>query len=694
MMKRKNSKSASRKKKARNQRDYPLHLPSPQAGSSHVEEQMLVDIPAMEISPSVDSRFPSLELVLRIKESMERLSSKDYLWHWCSSGIVSLEVFMKNVIRKDASSFRDLVNNAVTEKDWENVITHDVFWTELPADPLSPAERSWMSNFACREVLKGLEEHVQNQIKSSHRYARYCSIVQSSGMGKSRLLDEFAKEHFVIPVNLRESGTRGFPPPDVVFATSLHRSTSKKQYARHILLASMSLPFVIIHPHKGCGCQPWCGDEGRPHCAFREFMSEGQRFDRVGEQRHKFYDAVVARAKKDFDDEAIATPDERNLLNAFEELRQCLCGQESSRKSTSVDIFIMFDEAHSLAKLWLNSGGLSNYIELQRALTKFSNSSLFTFFLATTGKISQSMTPHLHDSSNRIFEGGYRMPRFLKNIQHWKSHILGMCFPLRKTFIFRWGTMYDHGNFSVRNTILPLQLRNYLAMTKRLALDINSAAYVSAPSTSIREMTLEQIANHMQVCVEIGEENENIRGIAASEPILSEAASSVMRNTDFQWFNTLRRILHCFSVHIGDRGELLVAAFFTHARDMAISLKPSLPPPRCCSHFSVKDLFESLLFEKAFKSMFENTPSICPPTLATKQLKFGKVASAAHMHFNHFIKAQEKKVISHQYLLGFIARGAAVLGTNGQPDFNAIFPYLFDTMSSAKRRLASSWFKW
>jgi hypothetical protein len=138
MMKRKNSKSANRKKKARNQRDYPLHLPCPQAGSSHVEEQMLVDIPAMEISPSVDSRFPSLELVLRIKESMERLSSKDYLVLYTSfdhhyrqtsgtgapQGIVSLEVFMKNVTRKDASSFRDLVNNAVTEKDWENVITH------------------------------------------------------------------------------------------------------------------------------------------------------------------------------------------------------------------------------------------------------------------------------------------------------------------------------------------------------------------------------------------------------------------------------------------------------------------------------------------------------------------------------------------------------------------------------------------
>jgi hypothetical protein len=30
---------------------------------------------------------------------------------------------------------------------------------------------------------------------------------------------------------------------------------------------------------------------------FRQFMSEGQRFDRVGEQRENFYDTVVTRAK-------------------------------------------------------------------------------------------------------------------------------------------------------------------------------------------------------------------------------------------------------------------------------------------------------------------------------------------------------------------------------------------------------------
>ena len=51
--------------------------------------------------------------------------------------------------------------------------------------------------------LKALKTHVSQQMKMGKAYARYCSIVQSSGMGKSRLLDEFSKEHFLIPINLR-----------------------------------------------------------------------------------------------------------------------------------------------------------------------------------------------------------------------------------------------------------------------------------------------------------------------------------------------------------------------------------------------------------------------------------------------------------------------------------------------------------
>ncbi len=48
------------------------------------------------------------------------------------------------------------------------------------------------------------------QPPSSTVYAHYTALVQSSGMGKSRTVDEMAKDHFLIPINLRgakHSGT-------------------------------------------------------------------------------------------------------------------------------------------------------------------------------------------------------------------------------------------------------------------------------------------------------------------------------------------------------------------------------------------------------------------------------------------------------------------------------------------------------
>jgi hypothetical protein len=71
--------------------------------------------------------------------------------------------------------------------------------------------------------------------------------------------------------------------------------------------------------------------------------------------------------------------------------------------------------------------------------------------------------------------------------------------------------------------------------------------------------------------------------------------------------------------------------------------------------------------------MVDAKPSICPS--GVDQLTLGEVNSNARMHFNHFIKAQERKVITHRYLTAFIARGAAILGA--QPGFDTVFPYLY-----------------
>jgi hypothetical protein len=71
-----------------------------------------------------------------------------------------------------------------------------------------------MADFVDQSPLDGLQKHIIEQLALGMSpetlpppYGRYCSIIQSSGMGKSRLLDEFSKSYFLIPINLRsESG--------------------------------------------------------------------------------------------------------------------------------------------------------------------------------------------------------------------------------------------------------------------------------------------------------------------------------------------------------------------------------------------------------------------------------------------------------------------------------------------------------
>jgi hypothetical protein len=51
-------------------------------------------------------------------------------------------------------------------------------------------------------IAQVLYEYMQSH-NNPDLYARILAIVQSSGMGKSRMIDELSKSYFVIPLNLR-----------------------------------------------------------------------------------------------------------------------------------------------------------------------------------------------------------------------------------------------------------------------------------------------------------------------------------------------------------------------------------------------------------------------------------------------------------------------------------------------------------
>jgi hypothetical protein len=148
--------------------------------------------------------------------------------------------------------------------------------------------------------------------------------------------------------------------------------------------------------------------------------------------------------------------------------------------------------------------------------------------------------------------------------------------------------------------------------------------------------------------------------------------------------NALTRVLSGFCINQGDRGELLVSALFTCARDLVVQSKSPLHRDQLCHSFTVKDLFSRLFSDSAFDSVSAAMPSLCHSKAAQP---FGEVFDKAYMHFNHFIKPQEQKLLSRGYLLLYLARGAAALGANCQPGFDAVYPFIYGSTELVRNRV-------
>ena len=172
----------------------------------------------------------------------------------------------------------------------------------------SAITQSWFAPFVGRDALDALLNHVNNERNKEGAYVPFCSFVQSSGMGKSRLIDELSRTYFLIPVNLRESRSTGayatispFSPIKLIFLGYPPADVS----VRDFLTASNSAGDAYI-------CSLWflitlfarttrvikedlkdAPDPSTRVTKFREFMADGQTKHRVGENRRKFYQEIV-----------------------------------------------------------------------------------------------------------------------------------------------------------------------------------------------------------------------------------------------------------------------------------------------------------------------------------------------------------------------------------------------------------------
>ncbi|KIM88098.1 hypothetical protein PILCRDRAFT_3154 [Piloderma croceum F 1598] len=226
-----------------------------------------------------------------------------------------------------AGSFKEVRQLAILWPEVQEQFKRSVVPIEQQDDPsLRVQSLVFVDSRIHRRCLRGVVESYKKYYRSNeHVYANYLAIVQSSGMGKSRTVDEMGKHHFLIPMNLREAESTGrlialtvhlrpddalgYPPADHDVRNYLcaEQSDSSVVYQRACAFLAALFdetasvlrgdPDAVAKPEE---LPPIDLDEDVASLAaqFRTYMNAGTTMTAHGRFQTEFYAKVVDRAQK------------------------------------------------------------------------------------------------------------------------------------------------------------------------------------------------------------------------------------------------------------------------------------------------------------------------------------------------------------------------------------------------------------
>ncbi|KAJ6531943.1 hypothetical protein B0H19DRAFT_1189266 [Mycena capillaripes] len=161
-------------------------------------------------------------------------------------------------------------------------------------------------------------------------YNHVVPIVQSSGMGKSWLLDRVAKHLFTIPLNLRNPDENGYPPTDhQLFHFFVPLKTKTQAEATATLGAFLISLFTV--------CQNTLSmivSEEVGAAEWRSWLKQGNTAQLVGHNRKKFYDSVL-KTTKDLLNEPLFVAIANGRINTVQPLPESVAGLTASGSGSS-----------------------------------------------------------------------------------------------------------------------------------------------------------------------------------------------------------------------------------------------------------------------------------------------------------------------------------------------------------------------
>ena len=255
----------------------------------------------------------------------------------------------------------------------------------------------------------------------------------------------------------------------------------------------------------------------------------------------------------------------------------------------------------------------------------------------------------------------------------------------------RWLSRYEHGDHYIKRSIVVFAIEKLLCraynhektmatsmeeqfavLSHRLALDFDTPACSSSKQRNAEKNQMVQVEKHMRICLGVKEGFETIVTVAASEPILVEAAATVMQHKDFSSCRALREILKWPGMSKGDRGELIVTNITIDTLD-GLAFKN-----RKLSSFVIKmtEYFEALFAQNLYKNKIQNAK---PSTLrdGSDDKTFGETFNDSYVYVTHFIKVYDYSVLKDAFIMALAARGAAILCADNQAGVDMILPVVY-----------------
>ncbi|KAM6489485.1 hypothetical protein JOM56_015042 [Amanita muscaria] len=629
-----------------------------------------------------------------------------------SKCLADLDTFLVNVQRKGEKEFFGLLRNIATNNSWEELLENDVFLKQVveKVQLSDTAKYAWESEFkgdAADVLLTTVSDYLNNERKGV--YARHASTINSSGTGKSRMVDQIGMEIITVPMCLRQDGSKGFPPPDRGLCAWLCSiDTSDKALVEKALYALIYALLTVLYEYliniEKSILQPT--EEGgggvikrqkNLALAFRTHMSEGQSFENSSPNRESFYNEVIDRANKFIQSAEAHAPDLKSPrlfppeIQAVSKAGQDLCNfidpddlLDSDNGPRRPLVILAFDDSDTLTGIPKDLGW-TLFSELRHPLQALVDLPIFSLFLSTAGKFHLLSPERLADPSERIANLGLKPLDPITGISFddlaipveendvtldrvvqldWMSH-LGR--PL-------FGAYYDSIGLGDGTKLLSFVKQKLLngpstldvdnapgilaCLSVRFALEFN-ADWISS------RVARTQVERHMRLCVAATPGLERLITLAGSEPLLAEAAYELMHPSIGNQANPVKYLaahsdLNC--VDRGQRGELVAALVIMQARDAALSK---------AKWVFVSQFMEALLPVPAYEQLSKSMPTLWREG---EDRSFDEMFKYHSIWFNHIIRIEDTEMINVDSLWRFITRGAMVVCARNQDGVDIVLP--------------------